>query len=246
MFVRLTRAPEKKTGTPEKSDNCLSLGQPTTMSSLIDNPIVSEIIPGKLYLSGRQPPSSHDAVTKYKITDILSITMRPVKIPNGIKNLLLEIEDTACVEIYKYFDCTYRFISDSINKENGVCLIHCDAGISRSATIVIAFLMKKYKKSYEKAYKYVEEKRDIINPNSGFRNQLLAYDACRNSNGDISVFNISLFRLTYKIPNNVDDIILKKALEMTNIHYWQAITILRDTEYFSVNNESKYDPMDIS
>lgn len=45
-------------------------------------------------------------------------------------------------------------------------------GVSRSATIVIAYLIRKYKCSYEKAYKKVKDRRQIVKPNSGFVMQL--------------------------------------------------------------------------
>jgi len=49
-------------------------------------------------------------------------------------------------------------------------------GVSRSATLVIAYLMRKYKCGYEKAYNKVKDRRKIINPNAGFVMQLKQYD----------------------------------------------------------------------
>lgn len=42
------------------------------------------------------------------------------------------------------------------------------AGVSRSATIVIAYLMKKRKLSYDDAFKFVKTRRVIVWPNDGF------------------------------------------------------------------------------
>ena len=50
--------------------------------------------------------------------------------------------------------------------------MHCMAGVSRSATLVIAYIMKKYKMSLDEAKKLVEAKRPFINPNPGFIKQL--------------------------------------------------------------------------
>ena len=57
-------------------------------------------------------------------------------------------------------------------KEGRNILIHCAAGVSRSASFTIAYLMKKNKMKYEDAYALVKEKRKIIRPNSYFTQQL--------------------------------------------------------------------------
>ena len=47
-------------------------------------------------------------------------------------------------------------------------LVHCQSGISRSATVVIAYVMKKHQIPLIQAYSLVIEKRPVINPNDGF------------------------------------------------------------------------------
>jgi predicted protein tyrosine phosphatase len=51
-------------------------------------------------------------------------------------------------------------------------LVHCVAGNSRSAAVVIAWLMKRHNLTYEQALSYVREKRDTVNPNVGFARAL--------------------------------------------------------------------------
>ena len=53
--------------------------------------------------------------------------------------------------------------------------MHCYAGVSRSSTIVISFLMKKLNWSFKKALDYVRKKRWVINPNPGFVRQLKSF-----------------------------------------------------------------------
>lgn len=50
--------------------------------------------------------------------------------------------------------------------------VHCAAGVSRSATVVIAVIMKMYGMGYREAYKYVKSRRRIVNPNGGFKKYL--------------------------------------------------------------------------
>jgi len=61
-------------------------------------------------------------------------------------------------------------------------LVHCAAGISRSSTIVIAYLMQAMQFSLTEAFKYVREKRPIISPNDGFSRQLQVYQDILSSN----------------------------------------------------------------
>lgn len=57
-------------------------------------------------------------------------------------------------------------------KNNKKVLVHCFGGVSRSASVVISYLMIKHNMSYEKAYMHVKIKRNIICPNPGFKRQL--------------------------------------------------------------------------
>ena len=61
---------------------------------------------------------------------------------------------------------TFEFIEEERKRTN--VLIHCFAGISRSATILIAYLMRKNYIKYDVAKEQVKSKRDIIKPNPGF------------------------------------------------------------------------------
>ena len=66
------------------------------------------------------------------------------------------------------------FISSKFEKHpNGhVLLVHCRKGMSRSATLVLMFIMKKFKVTLESALSYIKERREIVDPNSGFIKQL--------------------------------------------------------------------------
>jgi protein-tyrosine phosphatase len=57
-------------------------------------------------------------------------------------------------------------------KNNKVVLIHCRAGASRGASVVIAYLMKKYNLSFLDAANFLVSKRPFISPNPGYINQL--------------------------------------------------------------------------
>lgn len=95
--------------------------------------------------------------------------LRPFDPP--IDHLKLEIEDSSTSNILKYLPQALKFISDSQKAHRSV-LVHCAAGISRSSSIVIAYLMVKYSLTLQDSMNLVKDKRRCISPNEGFRRQL--------------------------------------------------------------------------
>ncbi|XP_073927337.1 dual specificity protein phosphatase 19 isoform X2 [Castor canadensis] len=72
---------------------------------------------------------------------------------------------------------------DTLRKhKDGVVLVHCNAGVSRAATIVIGFLMNSEEISFTSAFSLVKNARPSICPNSGFMEQLRTYQESKESN----------------------------------------------------------------
>jgi protein-tyrosine phosphatase len=88
----------------------------------------------------------------------------------------LDIEDMPDFEIDEFFDKAHQLINEKMNKGEGV-LVVCTAGISRSATIVISYLIKEKKMSYEEAFDLTKKARVFIKPNKGFEKILREYAA---------------------------------------------------------------------
>ena len=82
-----------------------------------------------------------------------------------------DIDDDPTQNLIKYFSPTFEFIDRSF-KTGGRVLVHCHAGISRSSTIVIAYLMYKYGMDFSKAFDITKKARSIVHPNYGFILQL--------------------------------------------------------------------------
>lgn len=90
---------------------------------------------------------------------------------------------TELVLIYrlaKIFLLSVSFAEEAHQCGKGL-LIHCQAGVSRSATIVIAYLMKHTRMTMTDAYKFVKGKRPIISPNLNFMGQLLEFEEDLNN-----------------------------------------------------------------
>lgn len=61
-------------------------------------------------------------------------------------------------------------------RKNTNILVHCYAGISRSVTAVIAYLMMKRSWNYERTFAFVRAQRSIANPNPAFVRQLKQFE----------------------------------------------------------------------
>ena len=80
-------------------------------------------------------------------------------------------KDESGESILTYFDEINETLFQAEAQERAV-LVHCVQGISRSASVVIAFCMKKYTWSLKESYDYVKARRSVISPNVGFIHQL--------------------------------------------------------------------------
>lgn len=87
----------------------------------------------------------------------------------------------------RYFPAAFSFIDECV-AAGGRLLIHCVAGKSRSATILIAYLMETHNHSFETAWSLCKEKRPLINPNKGFISQLKDFEKelTRKANLDLT------------------------------------------------------------
>lgn len=82
------------------------------------------------------------------------------------------LRDSSTENLLQVLGEACEFIKSSLAKKDGGVLIHCHQGVSRSASVVIAFVMEEMDLDYDTALRYVREGRPKINPNKGFAAQL--------------------------------------------------------------------------
>ncbi|XP_053208673.1 dual specificity protein phosphatase 12-like [Panonychus citri] len=134
----------------------------------------SEIVK-HVYLSDIMAASSPTSITRYNIKHIITCNIKPISEPLVSSYLWIDSEDMPRQDLISFFEITYSFIEKAVEKKENV-LVHCIAGISRSATIVTAYLMKKLRKPAEECIELVRKERSIVDPNEGFRRQLKLYE----------------------------------------------------------------------
>lgn len=127
----------------------------------------------KLYLGDMFDANNETELTQKQIKTIICVAEDVhIKLTNSnIQVYKYNLQDTYDCNISLYFD----EIADLINKQDSV-LVNCAAGISRSATIVIAYIMKFYSYNLKDAFLYVRRRRNQICPNKKFMKYLIDYE----------------------------------------------------------------------
>lgn len=126
-----------------------------------------------LYL-GDVDMSNEAILQQYDITAVIRFVSGP-PLSGNIDQLHIYLQDSPFVNIKRHFSTIVNFI-DAHKEQNRKVLVHCYAGISRSATAVIAYVMWTKKMSFAKAYHYVWTRSPVIGPNAGFVVQLKEFD----------------------------------------------------------------------
>ncbi|XP_023653924.1 dual specificity protein phosphatase 13A [Paramormyrops kingsleyae] len=84
--------------------------------------------------------------------------------------------DLPTFDLSPYFYPSAHYIHETLNIPNAKIFVHCAVGVSRSASLVLAYLMIYHHLSLMDAIKRVKENRWIF-PNRGFLKQLRRLDA---------------------------------------------------------------------
>ena len=97
-----------------------------------------------------------------------------------------------------------QYFGECLNymKEDKKILVHCMAGASRSATIVIAYLMWTEKLKFVKAFDFVKEKRPIVCPNMGFQDQLKLFEKLLEEN-NYDINKIKFSEIKWVLPPGI-------------------------------------------
>ncbi|ELK35902.1 dual specificity protein phosphatase 14 [Myotis yumanensis] len=133
-------------------------------------------ITSSLFLGRGSVASNRHLLQARGITCIVNAT---IEIPNfnwpQFEYVKVPLADMPHAPIGLYFDTVADKIH-SVSRKHGATLVHCAAGVSRSATLCIAYLMKFHSVCLLEAYNWVKARRPVIRPNVGFWRQLIDYE----------------------------------------------------------------------
>ena len=127
-----------------------------------------------------------------KVLSVMELSEGPTYNPDEFKQLKFDISDIETQNIIQIFGECLKFI-----KGDDKILVHCMVGASRSATIVIAYLMWTKKLKFDEAFDFVRSKRQIVCPNDGFQSQLKLFEKLLIEN-DYNIDKINFKEINWK------------------------------------------------
>ncbi|XP_036030883.1 dual specificity protein phosphatase 9 [Onychomys torridus] len=140
-------------------------------------PFPVQILPN-LYLGSARDSANLESLAKLGIRYILNVTPN---LPNLFEKngdfhyKQIPISDHWSQNLSQFFPEAIAFIDEALSQNCGV-LVHCLAGVSRSVTVTVAYLMQKLHLSLNDAYDLVKRKKSNISPNFNFMGQLLDFE----------------------------------------------------------------------
>lgn len=127
-------------------------------------------IPGALYLGSITAvldPSILKEHDIHHLVQVLDVPWLPAYEEDGYECYRLDVLDTESQDLRPHLEDTVEDIDSALRRGRNV-LVHCQQGVSRSAAIVIAYLIRKRGMSFDSAVTFVRQRRPCIKPNSGF------------------------------------------------------------------------------
>lgn len=140
------------------------------------------LIKDGLYLSGISALNS-TSLKKHNIRTVLSVISEPLLTSEKldyIKYHEICVDDLSDSDLLTHFEETNTLIQQSLEQNKSV-LVHCLQGVSRSSTIVIAYLMARFRLSAQEMFDHILPNKPDIKPNNGFWMQLALYERLGHS-----------------------------------------------------------------
>ena len=134
-----------------------------------------------LYIGDLSTACDTKYLAEHGITHIVTVVTGVQALhQNMFQYLLLDLRDQPSESINRHFDQCSDFIAHAI-RSGGRVLVHCMCGISRSATLIIAYLIRDHGFTPERALDLLKTIRPCVQPNEGFMRQLDDYFKYRES-----------------------------------------------------------------
>ncbi|XP_034025342.1 dual specificity protein phosphatase 18-like [Thalassophryne amazonica] len=131
----------------------------------------------QLYISNARAVADVSLLARCRISCVMNVTesggSRPI--PPGVEFIHIPVTDSPDFPLSDHFD----EVADRIERTaelGGRTLVHCNAGVSRSAALCLVYLMKYRGLTLLDAHAWLKARRPVVRPNPGFWRQLIQYE----------------------------------------------------------------------
>ncbi|XP_058702132.1 dual specificity protein phosphatase 22-A-like isoform X2 [Poecile atricapillus] len=122
-----------------------------------------------------QDSEDHENLLRKGVTHILSVHNHAKPVLEDMTYLCISASDSSSQNLLQHFKECIQFIHEC-RLAGGGCLVHCLAGVSRSSTILVAYLMTVTELGWESCLAATKAVRSYVSPNPGFQQQLQEYE----------------------------------------------------------------------
>ncbi|TPX64435.1 hypothetical protein SpCBS45565_g05844 [Spizellomyces sp. 'palustris'] len=149
---------------------------------------MQEILPG-LWLGPYQCSKNKDLLKSKGITHVLCIRdsnerhVVKTTFPDDFVYHVIEVSESPMQNLIPYFPDAKQFIDYALER-GGRVLVHCNSGISRSPSFVVAYVMMSQRWGFQESFTFVQNKRFCMNPNEGFKYQLKEFEPIWRASDD--------------------------------------------------------------
>ncbi|KAJ7975868.1 protein-tyrosine-phosphatase MKP1-like [Quillaja saponaria] len=160
-------------------------------------------VAGHIYLGGDAVARDRDILKQNGITHVLNCVgfSCPEYFQADFMYRTLWLLDSPSEDITSILYDVFDYFED-VREQGGRVFVHCCQGVSRSTSLVIAYLMWREGQSFDDAFQYVKAARGIADPNMGFACQLLQ---CQKRVHAVPLSPSSLLRMYRIAPHSPYD-----------------------------------------
>lgn len=133
-----------------------------------------------LFLGSYGDACYKDRLKSSNVTHILTVANLAPAFPSDFVYKVVDVTDTEETHIGQHFEECINFI-DEARRQGGSILVHCLWGVSRSVTVVTAYLMKQRAMRLSQALEHIKTRRHPAAPNRGFIVQLQDFESSVHS-----------------------------------------------------------------
>ncbi|ETO11333.1 hypothetical protein RFI_26043 [Reticulomyxa filosa] len=206
-----SRGSRSSRGAPVSQEKKAAETNTGTESLQVKAESMQEVLP-RIYMGPSSVAQNLEVLEKHGITHVLAIGW----------DLKAHFPDKFKIFLIPFFAQAFEFMdsclsdpssSSSSSKEeksasnatnnqsaNNRLFVHCHKGLSRSASIIIAYEMRKRQRSFESVYNDIRKTRSFIMPNIGFQVQLQTFHQCNYSLDAATYANLDIYQ-------NISDIL---------------------------------------